>query len=83
MPRPIPILLAVDRPWLAPEFDGPVVVDFGLSEVVTVASVGVEAAVLNDEGEDDGWLAKLYEIGEGSLVYLLDTPNTTLVILLP
>lgn len=57
MPRPIPILLAVDTPVLAPEFDGAIVVDFGLSEVAMAASVGVEATVSNDETEDDGWLA--------------------------
>jgi hypothetical protein len=83
MPRPRPILLAVEMPWLAPEFDELVGVNFGVSELAMVASVGVEATALDDEGNDDEPLAKLYEIGKGSLVYLFDTPNTTLVILLP
>lgn len=53
MPRPILILLVGDRPWLAPDLNRPVVVDVRISKVAIVASVGVEAVVLNDKGKDD------------------------------
>lgn len=80
-PRPIPILLVFDRPWLASEVDVAVRVDIVL-ELAEVAR-DVEIAVVPVAVVDDDALMKLYEIGEGSSVYLFDTPNETLVMLLP
>lgn len=75
-PTPIPILLAFERPWLALE----VGVVAG-SELVLVAE-GVEDSD-SDSDSVSVVLAKLYETGDGSLVYLFDTPKRALVMLLP
>jgi hypothetical protein len=75
-PRPIPSLLVFDRPWLTSGVDVGVV-GCVVSEVPTVAR-DVELTVV-----DDVILIKLYKAGDGSLVYLFDTPNRILVILSP
>lgn len=72
-PSPIPILLDFDRPWSFSESG--VLVGCELP----VVGEGVEVSVVGD----DDTLTKLYEVGAGSSVYLFDTPNKTLVILLP
>lgn len=78
-PSPIPILLAFDRPWFWLFCDVGVVV-VGCELPVVAEDVGVSVSVV---GDDEDSLTKLYEAGAGSSVYLFDTPNRTLVILLP
>lgn len=80
-PRPIPILLVFDRPWLASDVDVVVKVDI-VSELAEAAR-DVEIANVLVAVVDDDALMKLYETGDGSSVYLFDTPNETLVMLLP
>jgi hypothetical protein len=80
-PRPIPILLVFDMPWLDLGVDVVVEVDIGSTLAEVARDVEVAFVALVDVDGDA--LMKLYETGDGSSVYLFDTPNRILVILSP
>jgi hypothetical protein len=80
-PRPIPISLFFDMPWLDSVVD--VVVGDDIFSTLAEVAKDVELAFVALADVDDNVLMKLYETGDGSSVYLFDTPKTILVMLLP
>lgn len=81
-PIPMPIFAGRESPWSIEEEDVASVVDATVVEVASVLdATGVEVKVLVIVAMTV--VAKLYEVGGGSFVYRLDTPNSTLVMLLP
>ena len=80
-PRPIPILLDFDMPWLDSGVD--VAVEYDVDSALAEVAKDVEVAFVALVDVDDDALMKLYETGDGSSVYLFETPNRILVILSP
>jgi hypothetical protein len=80
-PRPIPILVVFDMPW--PDSGVGVGVECGIDSTLAEVVREVEVAFVALVDVDGDGSMKLYETGGGSSVYLFDTPNRVLVILLP
>lgn len=80
-PRPIPSLLAFDKPWLDAGVD--VAVEYDVVSALLEVARDVEIAFVGLADVDDDALMKLYDTGGGSSVYRFDTPNGTLVMLSP